>query len=140
VSDSTHKPILTKKGRQFLDEILSEVEVIPHYCYVTAQRVALTSDRAQGIRIRYHEGTFGRLHDGIRRAHAWNTINGEIIDLTMKGNSPVVVPQDCYYLYESKFSLTRKEVVKRLLARQSIFDWFGDAQAYGHTKDLGVSR
>jgi hypothetical protein len=121
---------MTPTQQALLDEVIATVKVIPHYCYATAQQVVLHSPK--GMTVRYHEGIFGRLHShGCGgHAHAWNTVNGKIIDLTMKGKEPVLIPKNCYYLYKSKFSLSKKEWLEAFLDRQ-VYDWFGNPLEYG---------
>ena len=78
---------LTKRETAILHKVLAQVTPERCRCYVNAQRASLYSEG----KMLYHEGTFGG-----RLAHAWNSINGKIIDISSR--NAIVVSQNAYYL------------------------------------------
>jgi hypothetical protein len=76
-------------------------DVLARRCYVNAQRATLYSEG----KMLYHEGPFGG-----RLAHAWNSINGKIIDISSR--NAIVVSQNAYYLFVSHRTYTSEEVVR----------------------------
>jgi hypothetical protein len=86
---------LTKRETAILHKVLAQVTPEQCRCYVNAQRATLYSEG----KMLYYEGTFGR-----RLAHAWNSINGKIIDISSRDT--IVVSQKAYYLFVST-GLTR---------------------------------
>ena len=71
---------LTKRETAILHKVLAQVTPERCRCYENAQRATLYSEG----KMLYHEGTFGG-----RFAHAWNSINGKIIDISSRNASVV---------------------------------------------------
>lgn len=81
-----------------------------------AQRATLYSEG----KMLYHEGTFGG-----RLAHAWNSINGKIIDIS--SSTTIVVPPKAYYLYASHEIYTSEEVVRNsVFKNHGAWNWIGE--------------
>ena len=86
---------LTKRETAILQKVLAQVTPERYRCYENAQRASLYSEG----KMLYHEGTFGG-----RLAHAWNSINGKIIDISSR--NAIVVSQKAYRLFVSHGTYT----------------------------------
>jgi hypothetical protein len=73
---------LTKRETAIFDDVLAQVTPERRRCYVNAQRATLYGEG----KTLYHEGMFGG-----RLAHAWNSFNGKIIDISSR--NAIVVSQ-----------------------------------------------
>jgi hypothetical protein len=67
---------LTKEQQAYVNRFVNAVNPQVKQCFMNAQRLVSMEG---GNRIQYHEG-FGAFHFPIH--HAWNTIDGKIIDIT----------------------------------------------------------
>ena len=107
---------LTKREKAILHKVLAQVTPERWRCYMNAQRAALYSKG----KMLYHEGTFGG-----RLAHAWNSINGKIIDISSR--PPIVVPKKAYYLYASHGTYASQEVVRNsVFKNHGAWNWIGE--------------
>ena len=107
---------LTKRETAILHKVLAQVTPERCRCYVNAQRASLYSEG----KMLYHEGTFGG-----RLAHAWNSINGKIIDISSR--NAIVVSQNAYYLFESHGTYTPEEVVRNsVFKNHGVWNWIGE--------------
>ena len=98
---------------------------IPHYCHVMAQRACLHGD---GI-VLYHEGTFA---PGCRDlAHAWNSVDGRIIDLSCDG-LPMIVSAVCCSLYIPRYTYTSLDISMHTATNGGQFIWINDPSTLGH--------
>ena len=131
----TKKTGLTKKELKVVKHLFKSVRVDKHYCHATAQRVmlAFSAEDFPGVDLRYCEGTFDP--DGRKMAHAWNTINGKLLDFSFDGLGPII-ESSCYYLYAAKHTYTQQEVLDNLLANKLWFTWFADHQTLGTTAEM----
>lgn len=84
-------------------------------CYINAQRWALMYDKMM-----YVEGTFGGAN-----AHAWNTLDGKIID------DGSLVAEDRYDLYEAKAFYTSEQVFAHVAAQHGEWRWINDPRGLG---------
>src|SRR6266550_8902391 len=105
---------LNKKEVTALRKILTQVPAVDRRCFVNAQRVTMYAESGEFL---YHEGTM------CGGAHAWNTINGKIIDIS--NDYATVIPKEAYHLYEVKRTYTANEVLKELTDR-GCFSWLSD--------------
>jgi hypothetical protein len=109
---------LTKLEKEILDNVLAQVTPERARCYVNAQRATLYSDG----KLLYHEGTFNG-----RFAHAWNSINGKIIDISSSIASVIVVPKEAYALYAGCRTCTVNEVMQNATVKNhGAWDWIGE--------------
>lgn len=107
---------LTKRETAILHKVLAQVTPERCRCYVNAQRASLYSEG----KMLYHEGTFGG-----RLAHAWNSINGKIIDISSR--NAIVVSQNAYYLFVSHGTYTPEEVVRNsVFKNHGVWNWIGE--------------
>jgi hypothetical protein len=107
---------LTKRETAILHKVLAQVTPERCRCYVNAQRASLYSEG----KMLYHEGTFGG-----RLAHAWNSINGKIIDISSR--NAIVVSQNAYYLFVSHGTYTSEEVVRNsVFKNHGVWNWIGE--------------
>jgi len=66
------------------------------------------------------KGTFGG-----RLAHAWNSINGKIIDISSRDT--IVVSQKAYYLFVSHGTCTTEEVVRNsVFKNHGVWNWIAE--------------
>ncbi|HKN70924.1 MAG TPA: hypothetical protein VJX30_07840 [Terriglobales bacterium] len=83
---------------------------------MNAQRATLYSEG----KMLYHEGTFGG-----RLAHALNSINGKIIDISSR--NAIVVSQKSYYLFVSHGTYTSEELVRNsVFKNHGVWNWIGE--------------
>ena len=107
---------LTKRETAILHKVLAQVTPEQCRCYVNAQRATLYSEG----KMLYYEGTFGG-----RLAHAWNSINGKIIDISSRDT--IVVSQKAYYLFVSHGTCTSEEVVRNsVFKNHGVWNWIGE--------------
>jgi hypothetical protein len=107
---------LTKRETAILHKVLAQVTPEQCRCYVNAQRATLYSEG----KMLYHEGTFGG-----RLAHAWNSINGKILDISSRDT--IVVSQKAYYLFVSHGTYTSEEVVRNsVFKNHGVWNWIGE--------------
>jgi hypothetical protein len=107
---------LTKRETAILHKVLAQVTPERCRCYENSQRATLCSEG----KMLYHEGTFGG-----RLAHAWNSINGKIIDISSR--DAIVVPQKAYYLFVSHGTYTSEEVVRNsVFKNHEVWNWIGE--------------
>jgi hypothetical protein len=107
---------LTKRETAILHKVLAQVTPERCRCYENAQRATLCSEG----KMLYHEGTFGG-----RLAHAWNSINGKIIDISSR--NAIVVPQKAYRLFVSHGTYTSEEVARNsVFKNHGVWNWIGE--------------
>jgi hypothetical protein len=114
-------PPLTKTETELVIRVAKEFKVERHYCFVNAQRMTLYSDG----RFLYHEGTFGVTC----MAHAWNTINGKIIDVSCSLGA--VIREDCYSLYKAVGTFTVNDVVANSIKNRLMWNWILEPETLG---------
>ena len=119
---------VNRHGRQFTSQPLtpaerSYTELIhwhrcrPNQCYRNSQLAALTLPPHPGITLRYAEGYFS-MGWGIGIEHAWLSLNGKLLDLTLRDpdNRPILglIPEDHEYIgVEFHTALCRHAVLHR---------------------------
>ena len=94
-------------------------------CFGVGQHAAVCADGT----LLYHEGHASDKITHARLRHAWNTFQGQIVDLsqnTLPDSGPFdfVPAEDVYENYESEHSYTVEQVEAKLKARTGGLDWF----------------
>ena len=86
-----------------------------NYCWLNGQRAAMCDDR-----LLYHEGLFRKpFSEGM--AHAWNSINGKIVDFSLSAFHEKMHRYAKYY--ETENAYTKKQVTDAFIARKCQWDW-----------------
>ena len=110
---------LNKKELAAVREVMRVIRktwgVIPHYCFVNAQRVALVPSN-HGYEMLYHEGFFHAPQG--RMKHAWNTLNGKLVDVS--SSVPMESLHEVAHLYEITGTYTAHEIVKKRIENNSM--------------------
>ncbi len=116
--------ILTKKELAIVRRVGKRIKTERGACFANAQRLVHYSDDGDGIL--YHEGSL-RLQ-GRTLAHAWNSINGKLIDVSHPFQQ--IVDPELYPAYEPKLTATKTQIMAMFLA-DYCWHWMGDCIQYG---------
>jgi len=118
---------LTKKEMAAVRGIQREVAenegIVLGWCFINAQRAAMCASM-YGCELLYHEGFFHKPDERIK--HAWNTLNGKLVDLS----SPMPVEEVYRHpsfisAYETTGTYTGDQVGEAML-KSGGFYWFND--------------
>jgi hypothetical protein len=116
--------ILTKKELAIVRRVGKRIKTERGACFTNAQRLVHYSYDGNGIL--YHEGSL-RL-PGRTLAHAWNSINGKLIDVSHSFQQ--IVDPELYHLYECKVTCTKDQILAEFIERYC-WHWMGDSTEYG---------
>ena len=92
---------------------------IEGYCFVNGQRATLSD-----ARLLYHEGyvTGSRYADADgRMRHAWNSLNGKLVDFSFPVN--FVEQHHVADNYNAEHTYTQKEVIAGFIKRGGVWEW-----------------
>ena len=121
--------------KEKINLIRSNMPVFPSLCYVNAQRATLVAHQL-GIPLLYCEGS--TKIRGVTIAHAWNNLDGEIVDLSFELIRHSTIGKLKLLLKR----LRPKYLAKIILDGEGVFehrfvnmrkDWVGDPHTYGRT-------
>jgi len=99
---------LTKKEIERLAAFaLTMPRIVDGCCFLNAQRVAMRSLETD-IRLSYHEGFFHRASGRGTIIHAWNSLNGKLVDFSFPLEDQI--PE----VYKATCTFTPTEVVRRI--------------------------
>lgn len=126
----TCMPILTKSELKIVKQAARRIKTERHYCHVNSQRMAYHCESGD---ILYHEGTFNG-----NMAHAWNSINGKLIDIS--GSFEQIVEPECYHLFVAHGTYTRDDIFEKLTKVKFEWSWFGDPQTMGNLHEETTHR
>lgn len=112
---------MTKDELRIIKQAAKDMEILRHRCYVNAQRLAMY---CEGDEILYHEGTFGGC-----LAHAWNSINGKLLDIS--SGVEQIVPSECYHMYVPHGTYTKRDIVANNIKNGTQWNWLGDPETMG---------
>ena len=113
---------LTEKELAMVRKIMAHqpkghLPYLRHHSFMNAQRATMYGHDF-GVKLLYHEGFFDKL--GSKMPHAWNTLNGKLVDLDPPPGIFHVGPEKSYRFakyYESVASYTYIEVLKAQIGR-----------------------